>query len=42
MTEHGRDLLDTKARRRQFSEAFEAQPTQPNVRTSPEQPGVLA
>jgi hypothetical protein len=37
MTEHGRDLLDTKARRRQFAESFAEQPDKPLVRTSPDQ-----
>jgi hypothetical protein len=42
MTEHGRDLLDTKARRREFAKVFEDQPTQPRVRTSPDEPSVLS
>lgn len=42
MTEHGRDLLDTKARRRQFSQTFDEQPSEPLVRTSPDQAPIHA
>lgn len=42
MTEHGRDLLNTKAARRQFAESFDEQPTKPQVRTSPDQDPIHA
>jgi hypothetical protein len=42
MTEHGQDLLDSRARRRQFAESFDEQPTKPQVRTSPDQAPIHA
>lgn len=42
MNDYGRDLLNTKAKRRQFSESFSEQPSGVRTRTSPDEPSVLA